>query len=181
MYRLLAHRAEAVHLDVLVIEPGETGSIKIESIRDAIGRAGYRPFEGRRRVVIIDEADALVPQAQNALLKTLEEPPPASVFILISARPDMLLPTVRSRCPELRFRPLAIDDVVTGLVRRGMAENEARAIASTADGSLGGALQANAEDLVEAGKSPSASWRTRLGAGRRTAGSRGEAAARENR
>ena len=60
-------------------------------------------------MVIIDEADALVPAAQNALLKTLEEPPPSSVFILVTARPDMLLPTVLSRCPQLRFRPLPAD------------------------------------------------------------------------
>ena len=69
-----------VHPDVILIEPGDTGSIKIEAIRDVVDRAGYRPFEARRRVVIIDEADALVDAAQNALLKTLEEMPPASIF-----------------------------------------------------------------------------------------------------
>ena len=53
--------------------------------------------------MIIDDADALLPEAQNALLKTLEEPPPASVFILVTSRPDVLLPTVRSRCQRLRF------------------------------------------------------------------------------
>jgi DNA polymerase III delta prime subunit len=66
-------------------------------------RVGYRPFEGRRRAVIVDEADAMVPHAQNALLKTLEEPPPSSVFMLVTARPDALLPTVRSRCIRLWF------------------------------------------------------------------------------
>ena len=67
--------ARGVHPDVLIVEPGDNGSIKIEQVRDIIDRAGYRPFEGRRRVVIVDEADALVAPAQNALLKTLEEPP----------------------------------------------------------------------------------------------------------
>ena len=66
--------------------------------------------------MIIDEADALVPAAQNALLKTLEEPPSASVFILVTSRPDALLPTVRSRCPQLRFRPLGADDVAAALI-----------------------------------------------------------------
>ena len=95
--------ARGVHPDVLILEPGGSGSIKIEQVRDVIDRAGYRPFEGRRRVVIIDEADALVDAAQNALLKTLEEPPPSSVFILLTAHPDLLLPTVRSRCFRLSF------------------------------------------------------------------------------
>ena len=58
------------------------GSIKIEQVRDVVDRAAYRPFEGKRRVVIIDGADALASAAQNALLKTLEEPPSMSVFIL---------------------------------------------------------------------------------------------------
>src|SRR6266849_5766850 len=53
--------ARGVHPDVLVVEPGDTGSIKIEQVRDIVDRAGYRPFEGKRRVVIIDEADALLP------------------------------------------------------------------------------------------------------------------------
>jgi DNA polymerase-3 subunit delta' len=95
--------ARGAHPDVIVVEPGDSGSIKIEQIRDAIESAGYRPFEGRRRVVIIGEADAMAAPPQNALLKVLEEPPPSSVFILITARPDMLLPTVRSRCQHLRF------------------------------------------------------------------------------
>jgi DNA polymerase III subunit delta' len=142
--------ARGVHPDVLVIEPGDSGSIKIEQIREMVDRAAYRPFEGARRVVIVDQADALVAAAQNALLKTLEEPPSASVFVLISARPDVLLPTVRSRCPVLRFRPLTADDIAAALIARGSSESEAHAVAATADGSLGRALEARAGDLVEA-------------------------------
>jgi DNA polymerase-3 subunit delta' len=134
----------------LFVTPGETGSIKIEQVRDIVDRAAYRPFEGRRRVVVIDEADALVPQAQNALLKTLEEPPSCSVFILITSRPDTLLATVRSRCPRLRFRPLDADDVATALVLQGRTQSEARAVAAIADGSIGHALDVSAGDLVDA-------------------------------
>jgi DNA polymerase III subunit delta' len=140
-----------VHPDVIVVEPGDSGAIKIEQIREVIDRAGYRPFEGRRRVVIIDEADAMVPAAQNAMLKTLEEPPSASVFVLVSSMPDALLGTVRSRCPRLRFGTLTPAEVADVLMRdHDYAEAEARAAAADADGSIGRALEAQSVDLTEA-------------------------------
>ena len=142
--------ARGVHPDVLIVEPGENGSIKIDQVREIIDRAAYRPFEGSRRAVIVDDADRLMPGAQNALLKTLEEPPPSSVFMLVTSRPDMLLDTVRSRCPRLRFRPLDAEDVAAVLMLRGRSESEARAVAATADGSIGRALDASARELVEA-------------------------------
>ena len=140
-----------VHPDVIVIAPGETGTIKIEAIRDVVVRAGYRPFEGRRRVVIIDEADALVDAAQNALLKTLEEMPSASIFVLVSSIPDALLPTVRSRCPRLRFGPLSAAEVAQVLVRdHRYSDADARAAAADADGSVGRALAADSAGLTDA-------------------------------
>ena len=139
-----------MHPDVLLVEPGDSGSIRIEQVRDVIDRAGYRPFEGRRRVVIIDDADALGVPAQNALLKTLEEPPASSVFILVTARADVLLPTVRSRCPRLRFQPLTADEVSAVLIRLGRSAAEAAAVSTMADGSVGRALEATARDAVEA-------------------------------
>ena len=108
--------ARGVHADVLQVGPGDTGAIKVDQVREAIERTAYRPFEGRRRVVIIDEADALMIGAQDALLKTLEEPPPASVFVLVTSRPDVLLPTVRSRCHRLRFGRLAPAEVAAVLM-----------------------------------------------------------------
>ncbi len=141
--------ARGVHPDVHIVEPGDIGNIKVDQVRDVVDRAGYRPFEGRRRVVVIDRADALIPQAQNALLKTLEEPPAGSVFVLVTARPDVLLPTVRSRCPQLRFQPLADDEVVAALVAAGRTEDQARALASDAEGSIGRALQASGGDVIE--------------------------------
>ena len=143
--------ARGVHPDVITLEPGDTGSIKIEQVRDVVERAGYRPFEGRRRAVIIDEADALVPAAQNALLKTLEEPPSATAFMLVSSMPDALLPTVRSRCPRLRFGPLSPDEVAATLIRdHGYAEPDARAAAADAAGSLALALEAQSVDRTQA-------------------------------
>jgi DNA polymerase III subunit delta' len=118
--------ARGVHADVLVIEPGETGAIKIDQVREAIERAAYRPFEGRRRVVIIDDADMMNGDAQNAVLKTLEEPPAASTFVLVTSRPDVLLPTVRSRCQRLRFGRLSPAEVAAVLEGGSEAFVEAR-------------------------------------------------------
>jgi DNA polymerase-3 subunit delta' len=143
--------ARGVHPDVILVEPGDSGSIKIEQLRDVIDRSQYRPFEGRRRVVIIDEADAAGADAQSALLKTLEEPPSASVFILVSSVPDALLPTVLSRCPRLRFGPLAPAEVARVLVKEhGYSEADAAAAAADADGSIGRALESQSDDPTEA-------------------------------
>ena len=143
--------ARLVHADVLLIEPGDTGVIKVDQVREVIERAGYRPFEGRRRVVIVDEADAMLSEAQNALLKTLEEPPSASMFVLVTSRPDELLPTVRSRCQRLRFGRLSAGDIAAVLMQsHGYSSPDAHAAASAADGSMGQALEGGSDALVEA-------------------------------
>ena len=140
-----------MHADVFLVEPGDTGVIKVDQVREVIERTAYRPFEGRRRVVIVDEADALMSEAQNALLKTLEEPPAASMFVLVTARPDELLPTVRSRCQRLRFGRLSPGDIAAVLMERhDYAPTDAHAAASAADGSLGLALDGGSSALVEA-------------------------------
>jgi DNA polymerase-3 subunit delta' len=143
--------ARGVHADVAIVEPGESGSIKIEQIRDAIEGTGYRPFEGRRRVVIIDGADAIVTQGQDALLKTLEEPTAASSFVLVTSRPDVLLPTVRSRCQCLRFGRLSPAEVAAVLVaEHEYSEADAHAAAALSDGSIGVAIEGGAEGFVDA-------------------------------
>lgn len=155
-----------VHADVMVIEPGDTGSIKVEQVREAIQRSAYRPFEGRRRVVIVDEADAAVGEAQNALLKTLEEPPPASTFVLVTSRPDLLLPTVLSRCQRLRFGRLAAADVAAVLMRdHGYREADAHAAASLSDGSVGLALEGGSDAYVEAREAAARLLRGAAGSG----------------
>ena len=139
------------HPDVTLIEPGDSGSIKIEQVRAAIDAAVFRPFEGRRRVTIIEQADALVIAAQNALLKTLEEPLPASVFVLVTSRPDTLLPTVRSRCAHLRFGRLQLSEVATILEQtEGYSQKEALAAAAASDGSVRRALDLEADEFAEA-------------------------------
>jgi len=132
----------------VVVEPEDSGAIKIEQVRDIVDRAAYRPFEGRRRVVIIDEADALGVPAQHALLKTLEEPPPSSVFILLTSRPDVLLPTVRSRCIRLMFAGGA-----EAHADRGAVDVAQRVLAHVASGSDGRRLDGAKELLTGTGGS----------------------------
>jgi DNA polymerase III subunit delta' len=133
--------ARGVHADVLLVEPGDSGAIKVDQVRDAIERSAYRPFEGRRRVVIVDDADAVLVEAQNALLKTLEEPPSASTFVLVTSRPDVLL----------RFGRLAPSEVADVLIRQhGYSSTDAHAAASAADGSVGAALDGESEEIAEA-------------------------------
>jgi DNA polymerase III subunit delta' len=153
--------ARGVHADVLLIEPGDTGSIKVDQVRDAVERTGYRPFEGRRRVIIIDDTDAMLVEAQNALLKTLEEPPAASMFVLVTSRPDVLLPTVRSRCQRLRFGRLSASEVARVLIQRHeYSQTDAHAAAAAADGSIAAALEGGSDELVEARETAAEMLRT---------------------
>ena len=140
--------ARGQHPDVTLVEPGETGNIKIDAVREVIRQTGFKPFEAKKRVSIFDVADAINPEGQNALLKTLEEPPPSSVLVLVTSQPGALLPTVRSRCPTVRFSPLSPQDVASWLMTtKGMPETKARDIAAVVRGSLA-AAEAIAEDGI---------------------------------
>lgn len=99
---------------------------------------GLRPFHGGRKVAILDDADFLNVAGANCLLKTLEEPPPASVLILISTSADKQLPTIRSRSQMIRFRPLSVEQVTKLLVERQIASDatEAKRLAAYSGGSL---------------------------------------------
>jgi DNA polymerase-3 subunit delta' len=165
-----------VHPDVLVVQRPETGSVKIDEVREAVAATAYKPFEGRRRVVVLDEADALTPESQNALLKSLEEPPASSVFILVCSRPETLLATVRSRCSRLRFGRLSAGEVARLLIERHrMDPDEAHAAAAVADGSPGLALEAGSRAFRSAREAALSVLRT--AAGRAPASDRVQAAA----
>ncbi len=132
--------ARGMHPDVQTITPGDSGTIRIDEIREVLRQVGFRPFEARRRVVIVDDAEAMGREAQSALLKTLEEPPPGSIIILVTAQPGLLLDTVRSRCPTVRFGPLDVADLTRWLMaHEGLAEAQARSVAATSNGSLAAA------------------------------------------
>src|SRR3954469_23360203 len=144
--------ARGIHPDVRTLAPDpETGTIKVDAVRDLIEGTGYRPFEGRWRVSVIDDADTLLEAAQNALLKTLEEPPSTSVFVLVTSRPDVLLPTVRSRCQKLRFGRLPASEIAAVLIaKHDYSAADAHAAAAAADGSIGVALEGGSDEFVEA-------------------------------
>ena len=139
------------HPDVLFVEPGESRSIGVDEIRHITGRAAYKPFEGRCRVVVINDADRLVWPAQNALLKTLEEPQTRSEFVLVTAFPDLLLATVRSRCQHLRFGHLSGADVAEVVRRISKTDSpKGQAAAALAGGSAGRALALMSGELLAA-------------------------------
>jgi len=128
------------HPDVgLVVAPKRV--LRVEQMRQIEKEANFRPFEGKARVFLIDEADKLNDNSANALLKVLEEPPKTSHLILITARPAMLLPTILSRCQMIRFSPLTPDEIETHLGKHDSIDKKtARLRARAAGGSLGRAL-----------------------------------------
>lgn len=141
-------------LTLVTFEPRDSDGelrkvIVIDQIRSLARLAGVSPREGSRRVFIIDPADRMNAEAQNGLLKTLEEPPGQVVLILIASRPHLLLPTVRSRCFLLGFSSLKPSDLARALCRRGLSEDEARIRAALAGGRPGAALDLDLDAASE--------------------------------
>jgi DNA polymerase-3 subunit delta' len=137
------------HPDVRVIEClAEKKEISIQQVREMEKELRFRSFSGGRKVAIVDPATLLNPASQNALLKTLEEPPPDSLLILIAASAGALLPTLRSRCLRLGFGPLPRQLIARYLVlQKHMRPADADLLATLGKGSLGAALQMNGEAL----------------------------------
>jgi DNA polymerase-3 subunit delta' len=142
--------AAGTHADLRALRP-EAGSgvkrlIRVEDVRDGIRFLAMTPAEGGWRFVLVDQAEAMQPQAANAILKTLEEPPPRAVLMLTTAAPDRLLPTIRSRCRRLELAPLSEADT-TDVLRRLRpdmpAEDRAR-LATMAEGAPGRAIELSA-------------------------------------
>ena len=141
--------AAGTHPDVQRIRP-EKQDIKVDQVRAMQRRLQHHPLEGPVKIVIVDQAETLHPAAANACLKILEEPPTATHFVLISAQPHRLLPTIRSRCQQIAFHPLPMALVVEQLIaQRQLSPEQAALIAAVADGSLGFALHCPLELLEE--------------------------------
>lgn len=124
------------HIDIGMIIPYRK-NILVEAVRDLEREANFRPYEAQARIFIIDDADKMNDAASNALLKTLEEPPPTSYIFLISSRPDALLQTIRSRCQMLRFAPVPTKEIENYLIStRKFSPLEAALVAKLSAGSL---------------------------------------------
>ncbi|MGC4098814.1 MAG: DNA polymerase III subunit delta' [Nitrospira sp.] len=143
--------AARTHPDYFVIEPdpkAATPQIKIEQVREIEQQFVYRPLIGERKICLIDDADRLTIGAANALLKTLEEPPGHSLFILITSRLHALPITIRSRCQALRFTTPARTQVEAALIlKREIPPTDARFLAVFADGRIGDALTMNVTEV----------------------------------
>ncbi|MFH1080527.1 MAG: DNA polymerase III subunit delta' [Pseudomonadota bacterium] len=136
------------HSDLRIIEPAGQ-SIRIQEIREIQQQMAFRPFEGGWRTFILVDAEKMNPAAANALLKTLEEPMPSNILILVSSRPYRIPLTVLSRCQPLRFSPLTRETVDLYLRERlSLPTDTARLLAASSGGSIGRAIEMNDEDYL---------------------------------
>lgn len=141
----------ANHPDVRLIEPlAGKKEITIPQVRELQRDLNYRAFFGRKKIAVVDPASLMNFAAQNALLKTLEEPPNDSLLILVSTNTGGLLPTLLSRCLRLSFASLPAEIVESFLVsQRGIGEEEAKLLAAMSMGSLGRAVSPEMEAFVQ--------------------------------
>ncbi|MBQ4403409.1 MAG: DNA polymerase III subunit delta' [Selenomonadaceae bacterium] len=144
--------AAKTHPDFYVVEAEETKTarnIKIGQIRALQAEAALRPINSARRVVIIDGAELMNNAAANCLLKTIEEPPSQTIFILLTASRSNLLMTIRSRCMTINFDKIPAAQIRDALITRGVDSQEAERLAVIAGGSFGRALKLKDSDGVK--------------------------------
>ncbi len=146
--------AAGYHSDILLFQPlknliriGKNGRDP-DTMRKLNREAQFRPFEGRLRFFIIDQAETMTEEAANCILKTLEEPPDTSRIILISSFPRRLLPTIRSRCQAFPFHPLGREEILRYLEDH-LTEDHPEMRASWAEGSIAAALRLDLEETLE--------------------------------
>lgn len=133
--RMLAH----VHPDHVELRP-EGQVLRVDAVRALIDGLSEKPYEGGKRTVVIHEAEKMNDNAQNAFLKTLEEPDGQTVFFLLTAHPEALLPTIRSRCRPVFMPRLSEETIEKDLRLRGAEEGRAAYAARLSEGVLGRAI-----------------------------------------
>ena len=136
------------HPDIIQIKPGGQ-IISIAQVRDLCSTIAMKPYEAKTRIAILHDAQCLNPAAGNALLKILEEPPERTVLVLIANQTQDLLPTIVSRCQQLRFNPISREYLEKLLIdEHGLEADEAHAIATMAGGSLSRAITMHGENWM---------------------------------
>lgn len=140
--------ADHNHPDILYVTHEKPNLISVDEVRaQLVGTAEIRPYESRWKVYIVDEAEKMNPAAQNAILKTIEEPPSYVVILLLSENPDILLPTIRSRVVTLPLLPVSDSKVEDFLKEEEhVPDYEARILAAFARGNIGRAHLAASDD-----------------------------------
>lgn len=139
------------HPDIIQVTHEKPNVITVEEIRtQAVDTASVLPYESKYKVYLIDEAEKMNPQAQNALLKTIEEPPAYAVFCLLASSAEALLPTIVSRCVVLNLKPVGDSEVKEYLMQRmKVPEYQAEIATAFAQGNIGRAQEAaSSEDLT---------------------------------
>ncbi|MQA00341.1 MAG: NACHT domain-containing protein [Dehalococcoidia bacterium] len=137
--------------------------IRICQVRRVERVASLAPFRSRRRIFVIDTADDLQTEAAHALLKTLEEPPPTVLLLMLATDGDALLPTIRSRCQEIALRPMPAPALEAALVAHaGIAEHEARELSALAQGRYGLAMRMHADPSLRVLRETAAEEMARL-------------------
>ena len=138
------------HPDIFIVRPKDDEAIKIERIRELTRHIGLKPYEGRSKICIIDDAHLMTQDASNALLKTLEEPPSDSILILLTNNMGGLLPTIISRAQAVRFFSLAPDIVKDILMKSyNVEEKRASVLSRLSGGRCDEALRYKNEDFFE--------------------------------
>ena len=141
-----------VHPDVIVLGKDEDRTrIQVDSVRQVTRRLHqYRPFEGKAKVLVLERAEELSAEGENALLKTLEEPPKDTYIVLLTSVPNRLLPTTRSRCQAVAFSRLPMDVVMERALELCKGDrDQAEVMAFLAEGSLARLDELKAMDLKQ--------------------------------
>ncbi|RLA95400.1 MAG: DNA polymerase III subunit delta' [Deltaproteobacteria bacterium] len=137
------------HPDLILVEPQE-GKITVDNIRNIKRELSRKSFAGGYKLCIINNAEKMNENSQNALLKTLEEPSPATTIILITSQPYLLLPTIISRCQHLKFQPLSLSSATEVVMKKGGFEPQiASFLVALSGGSPGKALKLNIDSFKE--------------------------------
>ncbi|MDP3731323.1 MAG: hypothetical protein Q8R34_02410 [bacterium] len=138
----------ALYMDPDLLMLGNEG-VSIDDIRNLKSFLGFKPYSSRYKIVIVDDAHQMGEAAANAMLKVLEEPPAHSLIILISANPQALLPTIYSRCVEIKFAPHPRTELLKYLEQMDLNQAQAEFLADFSNGRLGLAYRLKEKNALQ--------------------------------